>query len=132
MSQLSKTVREAVRQRAGQQCEYCRKPEGVSQFSHHADHIIARKHGGSDDLENLAWACFQCNTNKGSDIASYDNDVLTALFNPRTQIWNDHFEIDELLIVGKTAVGRVTVRTLDMNQAEQIEVRYRLRRAGKW
>jgi 5-methylcytosine-specific restriction endonuclease McrA len=70
MSVISKTVREQVRQRAGMRCEYCRKPEGVSQFAHTIDHIIAVKHEGTSEFDNLAWACFQCNSTKGSDIAS--------------------------------------------------------------
>jgi 5-methylcytosine-specific restriction endonuclease McrA len=54
MSTVSKALREQVRQRAGMRCEYCHKPEGVSNFSHTIDHIIALFHNGSDDLENLA------------------------------------------------------------------------------
>jgi hypothetical protein len=72
MTSTAVIVREQVRQRADARCEYCRKPEAASTYPHHVEHIIARKHGGSSDLENLAWACFQCNVSKGSDIASYD------------------------------------------------------------
>jgi hypothetical protein len=82
----------------------------------------------------LAWACFQCNVAKGSDVASYDaqTDELTPLYNPRTQEWDDHFELDGAEIVGKTPVGRVTVRLLQMNHPERIEIRYWLIEAGLW
>ena len=86
--------RDSVRQRAGSRCEYCRKPEMFGSYPHHLEHIIARKHGGVSEMENLAWACFQCNVAQGTDIASYDTETqaLTPLFNPRTQEWDTHFE----------------------------------------
>jgi 5-methylcytosine-specific restriction endonuclease McrA len=84
MSRVAASLREKVRERANERCEYCRKPEGIGNFGHHIDHIIALKHNGSSDIENLAWACFQCNTTKGSNVASYDvqTKALTPLFKP--------------------------------------------------
>jgi 5-methylcytosine-specific restriction endonuclease McrA len=81
-------------------------------YGHHVEHIIAIKHRGQTALDNLAWSCFQCNGNKGSDIASYDIETgeLTRLFHPRTDHWEEHFELDSnAFVVGKTAIGRVTV-----------------------
>jgi hypothetical protein len=123
-----------VRLRAGRRCEYCRKPENVSTYTHQVEHIIPRKQGGSSDLDNLAWACFQCNVAKGTDVAAYDQGSgnLTPLFNPRTQTWDDCFEMDEARIVGRNAVGRVTVFLLQFNHPEQIEMRQRLINAGEW
>jgi len=120
MTSVSKATREIVRERAGRRCEYCRKPEGVSQFVHTIDHITALKHKGTSELDNLAWACFQCNSTKGSDIASYDNKVLTLFYNPRIQKWDDHFEMDGAIILGKTPI----------NHPDQVEVRFRLIRSG--
>lgn len=112
MTSIPKATREFIRNRADRRCEYCHKPEGVSQFVHTIDHIRALRHEGTSDLDNLAWACFQCNSTKSSDIASYDNNLLTPLYNPRTQVWDEHFEMDGAIIIGKTPEGRVTVRTL--------------------
>jgi hypothetical protein len=39
-------------------------------FVHEIDHVIATKHGGTTDTENLVYACAQCNRLKGSDIAT--------------------------------------------------------------
>jgi hypothetical protein len=132
MTAIGKALREQVRQRAEQRCEYCHKPEGISNFSHSIDHIIALLHDGSDDAINLAWACFQCNSAKSGNIASYDNGILTPLFNPRTQAWNDHFQMEGAVIVAKTSIGRVTIKILQMNHPDQLETRERLIRAGKW
>lgn len=85
-------------------------------------------------MENLAWSCFRCNTTKAGDIASYDDetDQLTPLYNPRTQEWNQHFEMDGPLIFGKTPVGRVTVRLLQMNTQNQIDTRQSLIDMDDW
>jgi hypothetical protein len=131
---VSPVLRQEVRARAADRCEYCRKPPGFSAYPHHIEHIIACKHGGTSEIDNLAWACFQCNVAKGSDIASYDplSGSLTPLFNPRTDDWHEHFELVESEIRGKTAIGRATVRLLQMNQPENLEVRRLLIAAGVW
>lgn len=134
MSRVPAKLREQVRRRAEQRCEYCRKPEGVSAYAHQVEHVIAIKHDGPSTFDNLAWACFQCNNNKGSDIASYDKETntLAPLFNPRQDRWDDHFTLDNAVIVGKTPIGRVTIRILQMNHQDQIETRAYLMAAGLW
>jgi 5-methylcytosine-specific restriction endonuclease McrA len=51
-----------VRNRAGGVCEYCKLPEWVCFFSFEIDHIIALKHRGPTSAENLALACYYCNS----------------------------------------------------------------------
>lgn len=103
MSRISPQQREQVRQRAGGLCEYCRKAEGYSAHSHQVDHIISQRHHGSDALENNAWACLRFNINKGTDIGGYDSQTgqLAPFYNPRTQRWDDHFELQGAEIAGK-------------------------------
>lgn len=48
---------------------------------------------------------------------------MVPLFNPRTQRWEEHFELEGVWIVGRTPIGRTTVRVLAMNADEQREVR---------
>ena len=50
----------------------------------HIEHIRPKKHAGTDDAENLALACIECNLRKGTNVAGYDPDTgtLTELFNP--------------------------------------------------
>lgn len=45
-------------------CAYCGKhpPEVILEV----DHIISKKEGGKDNIENLITACFECNRGKGS------------------------------------------------------------------
>jgi 5-methylcytosine-specific restriction endonuclease McrA len=125
MSRIPKLVREQVRQRADGHCEYCRKREEFASHKHQVDHIISQKHKGSDELINLAWACFQCNSCKGTNIAGIDPETqqMSSLYNPRTQVWQDHFELNSATLVGKTAIGRATIDVLEMNSLEQIQMR---------
>lgn len=127
-SHISVSLRQTVIQRAQEQCEYCHKPS-ITFFPHEVDHVIAHKHGGKTILENLAYACLECNRYKGSDIASIDplTNVVTALFNPRTQEWHDHFQFENSRIVPLTASGRVTVFLLRLNDKERVAERTALK-----
>lgn len=135
MSRVPSSIRDTVRRRAEGRCEYCGKQERFSPYSFHVDHIIpVKRHGGSLGLENLAWACFDCNTNKSDDISGYDEltGELTPLFNPRRQSWNEHFGISDAVIIGKTPVGRVTARLLQMNETSRLKARRELIEKGLW
>ncbi len=136
MTRVPAQTRKLVRERAGGRCEYCCKPEKYAVYFFHVDHIIPiLRHGGTQEIDNLAWACFECNTEKAGDIASYDFEaanLLTPLYNPRMDSWNTHFEFKDAEVFGKTPVGRVTVRVLNMNHPKQVETRRYLMSAGLW
>jgi hypothetical protein len=89
------------------------------------DHIIAEKHGGITDPDNLCLACYRCNSFKGSDIASIDPETesVALLFNPRRQAWDEHFRLNGASIEPLTASGRVTVFLLRRNMPGQIAQR---------
>ena len=127
-------IRDQAQKRAGGRCEYCLIHEDDVLLSHEPDHVIARKHGGQTIDENIAWACFLCNRFKGSDIASIDPETqnIVRLFQPRTDSWQDHFEIDRGQIVGRTPQGRATVFVLQLNRPECIETRHHLTAAGRY
>lgn len=89
------------------------------------DHIIARKHHGTNDLSNLALACFACNNHKGPNIAGMDSETgkVERLFHPRQDKWADHFEWHGALLVGRTPVGRVTNDVLAINLPHRVRLR---------
>ena len=123
---------QSVLQRAGNRCEYCRLPQLYSGLRFHIEHIIARQHGGSDDSENLALACPECNYHKGTNLAGIDPDTgqLIPLFNPRKEKWQDHFSQVEATVVGKTPTGRTTAWLLEMNSGNRLALRKSLLRLG--
>ncbi len=126
--EVRSALRRTVRERAKGCCEYCGIPDNVSLFPHEPDHIISMKHGGTTTSENLAYACFQCNRAKGSDIASLDpvTGMLTPLYNPRTQEWHRHFQMQGAVIEPLTAIGRVTVKLLHINNPARVSIRENL------
>ncbi len=121
-----------VRRRAGDCCEYCRMPQEYDDTPFEIDHIIAKKHGGRTVAYNISLSCFYCNSFKGSDIASRDAKTgkLTPLFNPRRQKWSRHFRWQGAYLVGRTAVGRVTVALLHINDPLRLELRGAYRRGS--
>lgn len=123
-----------IRQRAGNRCEYCRLPQEFSGLRFHVEHIIARQHRGTNDADNLALACPECNCHKGTNLSGVDPDTgkVTELFHPRHDRWADHFTIVEGSIIGKTSAGRATVWLLEMNSGERLRIRQRLLRLGLW
>ena len=107
--------------------------EDSAGFPHQIDHIISRKHGGSSGLGNLAYACVLCNRHKGSDIASVDASGRTIrLFDPRRDLWNEHFKLDGPLIQPLTPVGEVTARVLRLNASERVIERQILQSLGQY
>jgi hypothetical protein len=120
-------VKQLVRQRAGNCCEYCRVQQRYYLDStFHVEHIVAQQHRGSDNPDNLALACHLCNNKKGPNLSGIDPETneLARLFHPRTDIWSKHFHLEESgRIVGLSPVGRTTVYVLDMNSTIRIEIR---------
>ncbi len=92
------------------------------------EHIISEKHDSATTAENLALACSYCNRAKGTDLGSIDPETrkLVPFFNPRTEKWADHFELDRATIVPLTAVGRVTVLILQFNEPTRLQERRKL------
>jgi hypothetical protein len=86
---------------------------------------LPKSTGGKTVESNLALACTHCNRYKGPNIAGFDSETnqITRLFNPRADIWEEHFTVSGPRIYGKTPIGRVTVNVLRMNSPDQLLVR---------
>jgi len=123
---MNAALRQQVRDRAGNCCEYCKLPQTALPFAiFHVEHIVARQHGGADDLANLALACDRCNAFKGPNLTGIDpvSQQVVSLFNPREHRWVDHFRAVGFEIEGITDVGRATVGLLNMNARRRIQLR---------
>ena len=108
-----------VKVRAAGRCEYCHAPQALIGQTFHLDHIIPRSAGGQTTPENLCLACSHCNIAKGgrTDAADPRTKRRVALFNPRTDLWEEHFRWSHnwKRLIGRTPVGRATGVALDMN-----------------
>ncbi|MCB0228161.1 MAG: HNH endonuclease [Anaerolineales bacterium] len=134
MARIASSTRVMVAARAMHSCEYCLVHWDYTAFAHEVDHIVARKHGGASDPDNLAYACAQCNRFKGSDIAAPDPETgdLAYLFDPRTMPWSDHFALDGPRIIGLSAIGRATEKLLRLNQIDRVLLRKELLAKGRY
>ena len=121
-------LRDYVRARAEDRCEYCLLPHAAQRLPFHVEHIVAKQHGGSDDADNLAWSCDRCNAYKGTNLASIDPETgdIVALFHPRRDSWLEHFTFRGAEIDGVSPSGRATVRLLQFNARRRVEVRREL------
>jgi hypothetical protein len=127
-------LRRLVRDRADLVCEYCLIAEEDTHYGLEVDHIISEKHGGQTDEANLACACLFCNQAKGSDIGSIEwiTGDYHRFFNPRQELWRDHFLLVEFRIEKLTPIGEVTSRLLRFNARERLEERRLLRAKNRY
>ncbi len=107
-------------------------PDFATFAAHELDHIIAEKHGGRTESENLALSCTLCKKYKGSDLASIDPDTekIVPLYHPRQNTWREHFQLSGAEFMPLTAISRVTIRLLQLNRLDRIEERQLLLDAG--
>jgi len=134
-SYIPAALRQLVVERAAGRCEYCRFPQDASFLPFEIDHVISEKHSGATAAENLALACVFCNSFKGTDLGSLDPATgrLTAFFNPRTHVWDEHFGVeDDGNLQPHTPEARVTVAILRMNDPERVLERQLLLQIGRY
>jgi HNH endonuclease len=120
--------------RANGRCEYCGVPDDATLAPHEPHHISGEQHGGATELNNLAYACFRCNRFKGPNIAARDPEtrLATALFNPRTDQWDEHFRLNGAVVGPLLAIRRGTTLLLRLNDEQRVALRAELLRQGNY
>ncbi len=121
-------IERRVRTTAKNRCGYCLSPQHLVMARLEIEHIVPISKGGGNDESNLWLACPLCNRYKSDKITGVDLETgeKIKLFNPRTQVWFEHFDWtkDGLRIIGQTPTGRVTVTTLHLSDdPDAMEVR---------
>lgn len=118
--------------RASDACEYCQLPQSLSSIPFEIDHIIAQKHGGTSQADNLALSCFYCNSYKGPNIAGFHAGAgrVLRLYHPRKDRWERHFRWNGPELEGRTGIGLVTIAVLSINHPDAVVVRASLLEEG--
>ena len=118
-------LRRLVIRRARGRCEYCRLSQAGQEATFHIDHIIPVAAGGKTVAENLALACVSCSLRKGARQTAIDpvSGNEASLFNPRLDVWTEHFQWNHVQLIGLTATGRATIDALDLNRALILAIR---------
>jgi len=135
MTVFSDEVRAAVIARAGGRCEYSHLSTAGQVATFPIDHVVPRSSGGLTVLDNLALACPHCNAHKWVYTSATDpvSGAFVPLFNPRTQLWSDHFQWssrDSGVLEGKTPCGRATIALLQINDPDMLAIRQLLASVG--
>jgi hypothetical protein len=134
MSNISDALREQVRQRSGNRCEYCLSHQDYVMGILQVDHVYPVSKGGQDTLDNLCLACELCNLYKSvkTEAIEPQTQSLIRLFHPRQQRWSEHFawSRDGTEIMGLSPCGRATVLALKLNNGLSMTVRRNWVRAG--
>ena len=132
---ISVNQRARVVERAKGCCEYCQSQEQYSPDPFSVEHIIPLSRGGTNALDNLAFACQGCNNRKYTSMEAFDSLSQSAvpLFHPRQNAWAQHFawSDDGALALGLTPIGRAAVEKLGLNRAGLVNLRRILFEAGE-
>lgn len=124
---IPQTLRRQVAEQARHRCGYCLTPETITGTPMEADHLFPSSLGGATTEDNLWLACGLCNDHKSNRVTAEDpqEGQRVRLFNPRSDIWEEHFEWieDGLRIAGRTAIGRATVNALHLNRRPLVTAR---------
>ena len=127
MSRLPDELKNKIRRAAHNRCGYCLTPQKIVSMPLEIEHLRPTAEGGTDEEENLWLACRNCNSFKHAKTHAVDpqTNIETAIFNPRKQIWDEHFEFSEgkTKIIGITACGRATVIALRLNFEQAVSAR---------
>ena len=122
---VSAETRAAVKMAFGGQCGYCGVSETSVGGALEIDHVHPLAAGGSDEVENLVYACTACNRFKGDYAPPDDAPESLRLLHPRRDDLSAHVtETAHGRLVGITPRGWFHIQRLHLNRAQLIEMRY--------
>ncbi|MEX0704501.1 MAG: hypothetical protein WD069_20535 [Planctomycetales bacterium] len=118
---MDSRTRELVRHRAGNACEYCHLPQA-------ANPAISSTLSTPSPDSTAAWTIrlgLRPLPYKGPNLTSIDpvTGAVVPLYDPRADVWTEHFHFRGGTIVGVTPAGRATVRLLNMNAPRRVQLR---------
>lgn len=115
--------RENVREQFDFRCGYCGVREEDVGAALTVDHFQPRSRGGTDDLENLVYACHACNEFKSNFWPSTNE---TRLLHPRTDDLTIHLRLFQNgILEGLTPEGILWIERLRLNRSQLVERRRR-------
>jgi DNA-directed RNA polymerase subunit RPC12/RpoP len=121
---ISRQQVELVRRQAGYACEYCGVSETDSGGQLTVDHFQPLGRGGSDEAENLVYACFRCNLYKGGYWP--DGPSSPHLWKPRSEPITLHMRVGaDGILVPLSPQGEWTIERLRLNRPGLVAYRQR-------
>jgi HNH endonuclease len=122
---VSAETRAAVRMTFGGRCSYCGVSETSVGGALEIDHVHPLAAGGSDEIENLVYACTACNRFKGEYAPPPDAPESLRLLHPRRDDTSAHISATaQGRLLGLTPRGWFHIQRLHLNRAQLIELRH--------
>lgn len=116
---VSEETKQLVRRRARFACEYCGVSETSAGGELTVDHFRPQSKGGSDEPDNLVYACVRCNLYK-SDFWT-ENPEASQLWNPRIEPFRNHFwQTEDGFLFALTENGEMTLNILKLNRPQLV------------
>src|SRR5579862_225634 len=120
-------VKRLVRSIYVMRCGYCQVSEAEVGAEFTYDHFQPQSLGGSDDADNLVYACHACNEFKGEFFGATEE---TRLLHPLHDDLTLHLrEGEEGYLQGITAAGNRYIERLQLNRPPLVLYRHDQRRA---
>lgn len=117
-------ARAAARKAFGGRCGYCGVSESSVGGELEVDHFCPQAAGGSDDVENLVYACTACNRFKGDYAPVPDAPESLRLLHPGVDDLPAHmYEQVHGDLIGLTARGWFHIQRLHLNRPQLVEMR---------
>lgn len=121
MSAISSTIRQMVRQRYGFSCGYCGVSEIAVGGELQIDHFRPLKHGGTDSVENLVYACAHCNRYKASYWPDEESPDSFYLLHPLQDDFAEHIALlGDGRLTGISSRGWFHISWLHLNRPQLI------------
>lgn len=122
---ISSETKAQVRARANFACEYCGISETDAGGELTIDHFQPQSFNGSDDVENLVYACFRCNLYKADYWA--ETESSSQIFNPRRHYSTDHFSVaPDGIIYALSEIAEFTMSRLKLNRPPLVAHRHKI------
>lgn len=132
---ISTSERARVAEHAKGCCEYCQSQEQYSPDPFSVEHIIPLSKGGTNTLDNLAFAGQGCNNRKYTSIQAFDpvSQSSVPIYHPRQHSRAEHFAWSDngVILLGLSPIGRAAVEKLQLNRSGLVKLRRILIEAGE-
>lgn len=131
---VSAELRHAVRLAFMGRCGYCGVSEAFMGSLLEIDHFVPTSAGGTDNLDNLIYACTACNRFKRDYVPEKHSPESLRLLHPKRDDVREHIaELDQGRLIGLTSRGWFHLQQLNLNRPQLVEMRLwaRLVRAQK-
>lgn len=122
---VSTETRTAVRAAFGGRCGYCGVHETSVGGELEMDHFHPQAAGGSDDIENIVYACTTCNRFKGDYAPAPGAPESLRLLHPLRDDLSAHIDETTLgRLVGLTSRGWFHIQRLHLNRPQLVDRRH--------